>query len=350
MRNLLSKKFVCARLLAVVFFSIQISYAEQAKFKPLDKNFAKDFQIENTEGLSGRILLTAEINGFERILLLDIDNRKLLKIIDGPGNNSFPSWAPDGRRFAFTSDRDGNQEIYTANFNGKILSRVTSNKVTDHNASWSKDGKELLYYSETGKKGGKPITNIFSYSFSSGQSSQITKFKKGKNSTPQLSPDGNLIAFSTNRFWPGWDICIWNRSRKSEECILTGTKSYCRPMWSASGKLLAYSGGAFKSVDIGIFNIENRSRKLITEISGKEYDVVWSPSGRELAFASEVKTDVYNIFVDRQLKSTPLLSSPYSTRYLSWSPITTLELEAKKVNAKGSKDEEEKLLHPLFME
>lgn len=332
--------------LITIFFT-QPCFAEQKNYRQLKKNFAKEFKIGDTTGLSGRLLFTAKISDFDRILLLDIDNQKVSKVIDDKSNNSFPSWSPDGERFAFTSDRDGNQEIYIANLKGEILSRVTNNSVTDDNASWSKDGQQILFYSAQGEDSKGEATNIFSYSLSNKKINQLTNFKNGKNSTPQLSPDGNLIAYSTNRFWPGWDICIWNIKKKTEDCILSGAKSYCRPMWSASGKLLAFSGGAFKNVDIGLYNMENASKQTISKLSKREYDVVWSPSGKELAFAAEVQDELYNIFVDRQLKTSPLLESPYSTRYLSWSPVTTIEIEAKNLKSKNIKND---LLHPLFSE
>ena len=35
-----------------------------------------------------------------------------------PSNNMFPQWSHDGRRIAFTSDRDGDPEIYVMNADG----------------------------------------------------------------------------------------------------------------------------------------------------------------------------------------------------------------------------------------
>ncbi|MEZ4754278.1 MAG: hypothetical protein R3A13_08215 [Bdellovibrionota bacterium] len=325
------------------------SYAETKKFSPLPKDFSNNFTVGETEGLTGRILFTAEIDGFERILLLDLDNDLVTKVIDGPGSNSYPSWSPDGTHFSFASNRDGDYEIYIADFEGKNIKQITNNELEDHNPAWSNNGEEILYYREKKSETKELITNIFSYSLKTKKNTKLTNFKRGKNSTPRLSPDGKLIAFSTNRYWPGWDICIWNRARESEDCVLTGTISYCRPAWSASGKLLAYSGGAFSGVDISIYNLESGNKKLISDLEGREYDVVWSPSGRELAFAGEVETGKYNLFLDRQLRTSPLLKSKYSTRYLSWSSITTLELEANKINTKDVPDEEQ-LLHPLFIQ
>jgi Ca2+-binding RTX toxin-like protein len=44
---------------------------------------------------------------------------------DGSGSDWDPVWSPDGRRLAFTSDRDGTLQIYTVNGDGTHLRRLT---------------------------------------------------------------------------------------------------------------------------------------------------------------------------------------------------------------------------------
>src|SRR6059036_42406 len=46
-------------------------------------------------------------------------------------------------KIAFTSDRDGNQEIYLMNPDGTNQTRLTSNSIVDDHAMWSPDGTKL---------------------------------------------------------------------------------------------------------------------------------------------------------------------------------------------------------------
>ena len=45
--------------------------------------------------------------------------------------DSRPAWSPDGMQIAFSSDRDGNWEIYVMNTDGSDQTRLTSNSLLD---------------------------------------------------------------------------------------------------------------------------------------------------------------------------------------------------------------------------
>ena len=53
-----------------------------------------------------------------------------------------PRWSPDGKRIAWVSTRDGNQDIYTVDADGKDVKRLTNDPAPDNNPSWSPDGKQ----------------------------------------------------------------------------------------------------------------------------------------------------------------------------------------------------------------
>ncbi|MBN2659210.1 MAG: PD40 domain-containing protein [Spirochaetales bacterium] len=57
-------------------------------------------------------------------------------------------FSPDGREVAFSSDRDGNWEIYTMNRDGTGLRRITRSGNADWVPTWSRDGKRLVFSSE----------------------------------------------------------------------------------------------------------------------------------------------------------------------------------------------------------
>jgi Tol biopolymer transport system component len=49
-----------------------------------------------------------------------------------------PAWSPGGQKIVFTSDRDGNQEIYVMNADGSEQTNLTNNSANENYASWSK--------------------------------------------------------------------------------------------------------------------------------------------------------------------------------------------------------------------
>jgi len=301
---------------------------------PIPANFEKDFKINDLFGLNGRIAFSTKIRDFDRILVLDLDARRIRRLIDGPGNNSYPSWSPDGTRLVFTSDRDGQKDIYIADWDGTNQRRLTYNAGNDDNASWSPDGQRIVYYSEQDSLNRNPSAELAIISANGGTPQIITSYG-GRNTTPRWSPDGSKIAYSTNRHWPGWSVCLLELVSSQENCFLTGAQTYCRPMWSASGNSLAYTFGIFDNLNIAIHSFGTNSQRTVSSLNGREYDVVWAPDDKWIAFVSDVgKKEHFNIYarnLDEGGKVVEILSSPYSKRYLSWSGVKTLELEAKRI-------------------
>lgn len=57
-----------------------------------------------------------------------VDGSGLVRLTETPGfHNTHPTWSPDGARIYFTSDRDGQREIYSVNADGSNLTRLTFN-------------------------------------------------------------------------------------------------------------------------------------------------------------------------------------------------------------------------------
>ena len=56
---------------------------------------------------------------------MDTDGKNLRRLTKNLGNAWNPSWSPNGERIAFTSNGNGNNDIYVMNANGKIPQNLT---------------------------------------------------------------------------------------------------------------------------------------------------------------------------------------------------------------------------------
>jgi TolB protein len=104
-----------------------------------------------------------------------------------------PCWSPDGKRFAFTSTRHGNQELYVANIAGGDWVRLTDDPAIDAHPAWSPDGKTIAF--ATSRWGDLEIALIDP----DGSNLRRLTESRGLDDYPAWSPDGRLVAFTSKR-------------------------------------------------------------------------------------------------------------------------------------------------------
>ena len=96
------------------------------------------------------------------------------------------SWSPDGTRIAFTSNRDGNFEIYVMNADGSGQVRLTVNAVDDIEPSLAPDGTTIVFARQA---------HIWRMSADGSTPVQLTTGPVS-DSEPAWSPSGAYVAFS----------------------------------------------------------------------------------------------------------------------------------------------------------
>jgi Tol biopolymer transport system component len=90
------------------------------------------------------------------VYVIDRDGGGLTRLTNEAGREKQASWSPDGRRIAFISDRDGNDEVYVmavpdgTGAGGTEPIRLTDSPGDDSHPTWSPDGKCLAFVSRRG--------------------------------------------------------------------------------------------------------------------------------------------------------------------------------------------------------
>ena len=101
---------------------------------------AQSFSTASAEGTSG-IAFTSDRDGDDEIFVMDADGANQTNLSNNAiFDDNQPSWSPDGQRIAFVSNRDGNREIYAIDADGGNPTRVTNNPDADHDPAWSPAG------------------------------------------------------------------------------------------------------------------------------------------------------------------------------------------------------------------
>ena len=82
---------------------------------------------------------------FTDIYLINVDGSGLTRLTSNSGLNGSPSWSPDGRQIAFSSNRDGTHKIYIMNADGSNQHAIAERGTQP---SWSPDGSKILFVGE----------------------------------------------------------------------------------------------------------------------------------------------------------------------------------------------------------
>lgn len=112
-----------------------------------------------------------------------------------------PVVSPDGKRIAFTSDRDGDLDLYVMKAAPESATnrpvKITKNAVRDAGPDWSPDGTKLVF-----ERGQSQALEIMAMKAApEGRTNRAVNLSKSPadDRFPTWSPDGKKVAFDSNR-------------------------------------------------------------------------------------------------------------------------------------------------------
>ena len=191
------------------------------------------------------------------------------------GTTTTPAWSPDGSKIVFATSRDGSDtEIYTADWNGRNLKRLTVSKSVDISPVWNpRTGREIAFVSD---RSGTAQLYIMD---AEGTNVRRIIEDGGGAVNPSWSPDGQRIVFA------------WQKARTS-------------------------------NFDIYVHDLATGRNTQLTQNAGDNERPTWSPDGRRFAFQSTRNgpSHIYSMLADgtkvRQLTQTGRNTGPAWSGYI----------------------------------
>ena len=215
---------------------------------------------------------------------------------DTPTPTITPTSLP-GRRntIAFTSNRDGSDQIYLMNADGTGVVKVTTTGLLNGRPTFSTDGRRIAFSSSRDGRG-----NIYTMTVEGNEVKRLTNPAQGDDSYPVWSWDGTRIAFNSTRDDPTCtptallcknEIYVMNADGSDVRRITLNAADDYYPTWAPDGRRLAFVSERDGRPQIYTMNVDGSNVVRITNSAGSDTWPAWNPDGVRIAYASDRDTD-----------------------------------------------------------
>jgi imidazolonepropionase-like amidohydrolase/Tol biopolymer transport system component len=237
------------------------------------------------------------------------------RLTSGPAFDMQPRFSPDGRRIAFSSDRDGLWNIWTIGTDGKDASQVSKERRWFINSpTWSPDGRFIFARRHFVKERSLGAGEIWMFHASGSEGLQVTEkvgFQKDAGE-PDISPDGRYLYYSKdvtpgttfeyNKNPNGTIYAVIRRdlTTGAERRAVSVQGGSVAPQVSPDGKRLAYIRRVRLKSYLYLRDLESgRDRRLFGNVDkdlqeawaihGLYPQYAWTPDGRSIVIWGEGK-------------------------------------------------------------
>ncbi|MEA2487831.1 MAG: TolB protein, partial [Actinomycetota bacterium] len=232
-------------------------------------------------GTNGPIVFTSNSDGDYELYSVNPNGSGLHQLTTNTSDDLNPSVSPDGTKIAFASTRNGNYEIYTMGIAGSSPQRLTNNSLVDLDPAWSPDGTKIDFTRSVGSN-----FDIFVMNANGSSVSDLTN-SASTNTAPAWSPDGTKIAFTSDRTG-NFDVYTMPAAGGVPTQLTNTPATDDQPDWAPDGSSILFESDRF-SGDFDIFKMQPNGSGVVQVTSGASDETygVFSPDGTKVLYARD---------------------------------------------------------------
>ena len=253
-----------------------------------------------------QIVFSSNRDGNYELYVMDAEGKNQRRLTDNRHQDRHPSWSPDGKRIAFTSysgeqdfvPANANPDIYVMDADGKNQQRLTNDPHSEWDPSWSPEGKIAFTYSNDQNWAFRP-GRIYVMDADGKNQRRLTNDDLPEWD-PSWSPDGK-IAFTSSGGGRFSRIYVMDADGGNEQRIATDPFSEdWDPAWSPDGKRIAFGSWRDGNTDIYVMNADGENPRRLTRNAAPDWGPSWSPDGKRIVFVSgrDGNWDIYVMNAD----------------------------------------------------
>lgn len=238
------------------------------------------------------------------LFVADADGSNPRPLLAHPDQDYNASFSRDGKWIVFTSERNGSADLYRVHPDGSGLARLTDDPAFDDQGALAPDGKYLAFVSSRAKQ-----ADIWLLELATKKLRNLTNHPAG-DFRPSWSPDGQWIAFSSDRDSTKPKGASGFTTMHSTEIYLvrpdgsglrrvTHAQAFAgSPVWSPDSKRLVFYEAELKEVNnivsvsrlrgttqIASIDIQTNERHVLTSGGGEKWAPQWLTQDR-IAYSS----------------------------------------------------------------
>ena len=183
-------------------------------------------------------------------------------------------------RIAFVGRTRRGYDLFTMDFDGENLRRMTYDHVLAFNPTWSRDKSRIVYVSYLR---GQP--QILNYNLRTGHRSMLFAYH-GLNITPQYSFDGSKLAVALSKGRPSQhtQIYIYQEKRHLLERITYSHSNNLSPTWDPGGNSIAFVSDRDGHPQIFAMDSDGSNVRRLSFEGNYNVAPAWSPRGDWIAY------------------------------------------------------------------
>ena len=234
-------------------------------------------------GANGRIAFTSLDWDYETadVWAMNADGSGAVNLTSHPAQDFAPAFSPDGRRIAFVSDRDGDQEIYVMNADGSGQTRLTTAVGSDTSPAFSADRSRIAFTSD--RDGNRELYVIGVDG--SGETRLTTS--AANEADPAFSADGTLLAYSSDQDGDR-EIYVTAADGSDPTRLTDNAADDFAPTFSPDSLALAFTSTRDGGAQVYVMHADGSDPVNVSGNAGsaREWSPSFSPDGRKVAVTS----------------------------------------------------------------